>query len=145
MRMCQVLLNAGHHMFTSYTLAHRQNKKSLGAFGGCSACLQHASSSAPVCGQCTISWNAYETCFRFPGLMVPRRLLANAHLGGAGQAHGQGKLPAGLDWNAPVAAIGQTAHSFLHQVKGSCDACRIPQHSLKLHARTAADESGAYT
>lgn len=59
--------------------------------------------------------------------------------------HGQGKLPAGLDWNAPVAAIGQTAHSFLHQVKDSRVTCRTPQHSLELHARTAADESGAYT
>lgn len=71
---------------------------------------------------------------------MPRRLLASAHLGGAGQAHGQGKLPAGLDWNAPVAAIGQTAHSFLHQVKDSRVACRTPQHSLELHVRTAADE-----
>ena len=59
--------------------------------------------------------------------------------------HGQGKLPAGLDWNAPVAAIGQTAHSFLHQVKESLFACRTPQHSSELHAHTAAEESGGYT
>lgn len=51
--------------------------------------------------------------------------------------HGQGILPAGLDWNAPVAAIGQTAHSFLRQVEDSRVAF-ILQHSLELHAYTAA-------
>ena len=59
--------------------------------------------------------------------------------------HGQGILPAGLDWNAPVAAIGQTAHSFLRQVKDSRVAFRVLQHSLELHAYTAAEEFRACT